>query len=519
MQSSVQPVRHLGKLLSPTSVVPSTTHVWCTRLFWAWLVGRTVAWVGLMSVALANPPLDLVEWLSWGHSLQWGYPKHPPLPAWLAAGFARLSPGDVWGVYLLAYLTAAACMWAAWKLASEYLPPPQALLAALCLEGSLYLTHDPSEWSNNVALDLGWACIILFGYHAVRTGSTRWWAAVGLATGLTLLCKYTIGVLLVPLAAYLILDPIARRNLRRPGPYVAAVVAGLVFAPHLLWLVQNEFITLTYAAERTTDTRWYRRVWNPSEFTLSQSYHILPMLVVLWPGIGQRFRCETPDDVSRIRYLHAAVLGPVALLFALSITTGCVLREIWGSPLWTFLGVWVLVNFRRNAGTLTPQRILWRVGIVASIMMAVAVAKVELRPYIDKIPSRQQYPGKQLAAEVNRQWNEQFDSPFPIAAGEAWAAGNVCCFSPHRPVLYSSGAMGYLVFDAKATPWTNDDDLNARGGVVLWDAAQLGDDVPAMLRQRLPRAIGQPAVVLPYHTNAKMPPTRTGVAFVPPKKP
>ncbi|MCE9563795.1 MAG: glycosyltransferase family 39 protein [Planctomycetes bacterium] len=516
MSSQLQPVAQLGTLLSRASGSFPASHLWCTRVFWAWLVVRTVAWICLTTATLANPPLDLVEWLSWGHSLQMGYPKHPPLPAWLAAGFARLSPGDVWGVYVLAYLTAAACIWAAWKLALEYLPPPQALLAALCLEGSLYLTCDPAEWSNNVALDLGWACIILFGYHAVRTGSTRWWAAVGLAIGLTLLCKYTVGVLLIPMTAYLILDPHARRNLRRPGPYVAVGVAIAVFAPHLVWLVQNEFITLTYASDRTADTRWYRRVWNPTEFTLGQAYHILPMLVILFPGLGRRSTPRTAEEVSRSRFLHAAILGPVALLYVISVATGCVLREIWGSPLWTFLGVWVLVNFRGTATDLTALRIMRRVLVVSCLMMVFSVITVELRPYVERLPSRQQFPGRQLTTEVNRRWNTQFSEPFPIVAGEAWAAGNVCCFSRHRPVLYSSGAMGYLVFESKATPWTNDDDLNKRGGVVLWDAVQLGDDVPMILRDRLPRAVGQPPIDLRYHTSATVPTARIGVAFVPP---
>jgi 4-amino-4-deoxy-L-arabinose transferase-like glycosyltransferase len=504
---------------SPNSAAPGPTvgdARWCARVFWAWVAVRTAAWVVLSAVSLANPPLDLVEWLSWGHSLQWGYPKHPPLPAWLAAGFARLSPGDVIGVYLLAYLTVSGCFWAAWKLAREFVSPPRALLAALCLEGSLYFTADPAEWSNNVALDLGWAAVILFGYYAVRTTSTRWWAAAGLAIGLTLLCKYTLGVLLLPLGAYLVFDPHARRNLRRPGPYVAVAVAAAVFTPHLVWLVQNEFITLTYASERSADPRWYSRVWNPTAFVLGQSYHVLPMLLILWPAVGKRLAAVTPEDRSRVRYLHAAVLGPIAILLALSVVTGCQIREIWGSPLWTFLGVWVLVNVGGGARELNLSRALSRAALVAVAMLAVAVFKVESRPYVDKLPSRPQYPGKQLAAEVNRRWNAQFAEPFPVAAGEAWAAGNVCCFSPHRPVLYSSGAMGYLVFESKATPWTNDADLNARGGVVLWDAAQLGDAVPPELRQRLPRAVGQPAIVLPYHTMANVPPARTGVAFVPP---
>lgn len=501
----------IARLLSMPDDTTPGSHRWCVKLFWGWLAFRTVAWVAFTSVAFANPPLDLIEWLSWGHSLQWGYPKHPPLPAWLAAGFARLSPGDVWGVYILAYLTVGACMWAAWRLALEYVPPPQALLAALCLEGSLYFTVDPSEWSNNVALDLGWACIILFAHRAIHTGALRWWAVVGVAVGLTLLCKYTIGVLLIPLTAYLVLDPQARKHFRTPGPYLAAAIALLVFAPHLVWLVENNFITVTYAGERSGDPRPFARVWNPTEFLLGQAYHVLPMLVILYPALGHRGEAVRGD-----RFLHAVVMGPVVLLLAISLATGSMLREIWGSPLWTFLGVWVLTTFRGTPGSITHGSVLVRVGVVTGLMLVFALAKAELRPYADGHAARQQYPGRELADELNRRWGREFAEPFPIVAGEAWAAGNVCCFSPHRPVLYSSGIMGDLVFEPRATPWTNDDDLNARGGVVVWDALKEGDEVPHFVRERLPRVVGTRPIELPYHGLVGVPNARIGVAFVPP---
>lgn len=496
------------------SAGPSTERL-CARLFGAWVVLRTVVWLCLIVATHPNPPLDLVEWLSWGHSIEWGYAKHPPLPAWLAAASARLSPGDVWGVYVLSYLTAAGCLWAAWRLAREYLPPAHALAAALCLEGSLYLTYDPVEWSNNVALDLGWALVVLLAHRAVRTGATRWWAAVGLAAGLTFLCKYTIGVLLLPLCAYLVAHPVARRNLRRPGPYVAAAVALAVAAPHLAWLVRNEFITLTYAVQRSADAGgWAAHLRNPALFALGQLGHVLPMLVVLYPALARR-PADRPGD---LWFLHAAVLGPVAVLLALSAGTGCQLREIWGSPLWTFLGVWVLATLGSGSEgpALAPGRVLRWAALVAGLMAVAAVARAEYGPRLRERPYRHQFPGRALAAEVNRRWAERYPAPVPIVAGEGWIAGNVCCFSPHRPVLYSSGAMGYLVFEPRACPWTNDDDLNARGGVIVWDAAQLGDEVPPDVRARLPRAVGGPPIELPYQTAAPIPAARVGVAFVPP---
>ena len=250
---------------------------WCGRFLLVWLLVRTLAWLAAVVASHPNAPLDLIEWLSWGHTTQWGYPKHPPLPAWLAAGFARLSPGDVWGVYVLGYLSAAGCIFAAWRLGLRYLPPPLALCAALSLEGLMYLTNDPAEWSNNVALALGWAWTIVLGEQAVRTNGVGRWFAVGLVIGLTLLCKYTLGVLLLPLAVYLVWDRHARRCLRTSGPYLAAAVALFVFAPHAVWVVEHDYVTLKYAVERSGDSNPMGRVMNPLLFLGGQIALLVPV--------------------------------------------------------------------------------------------------------------------------------------------------------------------------------------------------------------------------------------------------
>lgn len=483
------------------------------HLLAVWLVVRIIVWLALIVVSHPNAPLDLVEWLSWGHSLEWGYPKHPPLPAWLAVAFAHLSPGDVWGVYVLSYLTTAGCLLAAWRLAREYLPPAESFLATVCLDGLMFLTNDGAEWSNNVALDLGWAWIIVFAHRAIRTDSTRAWVAVGLTTGLTLLCKYTIGVLLLPLAVFILANPDARRCLRRPGPYLAVLIAATVFVPHLLWLVRNDFITLAYAAERSSDTGGILdHVKNPLLFLLGQSYLIAPLLFVLVPALGTRSRSDGNG------FLHATFLGPIALLFALSILTGCQLRQIWGSPLWTFLGVCLLAVFSINREPSGVQRALRRAVWVAVAMMLFVVVKQFAGPYLAPKPDRQHYPGRLLAEEANQRWNALYSCPLPIVAGEGWGAGNVCIYSPQRPILYSNGEMANLAFDSKVCSWTSDEDLNRRGGAIVWDAYRYGDDVPSFLKERLPRVVGQPPVVLPFQTGAPIAPVRIGLAFVPPTR-
>lgn len=482
------------------------------RFFWLWLALRTAIWLAVAVLTLPNAPLDLVEWLAWGHQFAWGYPKHPPLPAWAAALVASLHPGAVWGIYVFSYLLTAICLWTAWRVGRDLLPPREALLAALALDGLTYLSAEPAEFSNNIALNAAWALTVLYFSRAVRTGLTRWWLALGVTVGLGLLCKYTLAVLVAPLAGYLAWHSDGRRHLRRSGPYLAAAIAGLLFAPHALWVVRHDFLTLGYAANRASSAASVPRLSCPALFAVGQLVRLAPLLLILAPLLRRAGGHPAPGR----GLLHWAVLGPVALMLGLSAATGQQLRDIWGSPLWTFAGVWLLAV----AGADRPRH--WRLAValwalVSCTLVTARVATNVAGPYVLGRPSRAHYPGRALAEEVGRRWAARCDRPFAVVAGEGWRAGNLCCYSPHRPVIYSSGAMGYFVFLPDHSPWTSDADLVARGGVLVWDAAQLGDALPPPARARFPMAEEQPALLLPYQTGAPVPADRVGVAFVWPR--
>jgi hypothetical protein len=201
------------------------------------------------------------------------------------------------------------------------------------------------------------------------------------------------------------------------------------------------------------------------------------------------------------------------LLLALSFVTGCQLRDIWGSPLWTFTGVWLLTVI----GTIPSPRLRWSgrawVAVATGMIVLCAVKNVAM-PYVNRKPSPATYPGRALAAEVARRWFARCAEPYAIVAGESWRAGNVCCYSRHRPVIYSSGDVGFLHFDSEHTTWTNDDDLALRGGVLLWGAYKEGDALPESARARFPNAEVQPPIVLPFESGAALRPDRIGVAFI-----
>ncbi|MCE9530064.1 MAG: glycosyltransferase family 39 protein [Planctomycetes bacterium] len=498
-------------LPGPTSEETDASR--CRRLFWCWLIGRTVVWFAVALFTIPNAPLDLIEWLSWGNQFSWGYPKHPPLPAWLAAAFVRLSPGDVWGVYLLSYLLIAVALWAAWRLGNEFFSPSMALIAVICLDGLIYLTREPAEFNNNIALDTAWILTIFCFVRAIRSGTIVWWVALGIAVGLGLMCKYTIGILLVVLAAFPIFNREARAHLRRPGPYLAVLIALAIFAPHVVWLVRHEFVTLQYVVQRTQSAGWTAHFRHPVTFALSQVLLLIPVLIILLP----LFRFRQNHSYSQCAVLDWVVWGPLIILLTISSVTGRQLREIWGSPLWTAVGVWLLARF----GSAPPVGLRWSGRIwafVATAMVLGCVIQTVADPYVRGRPTRKNYPGRLLAEEVTRRWHTRTAVPLSIVAGEPWRAGNVCCYSSERPIIYSSGVMGDFTFEPRHTPWTNDADMLFRGGVLVWDAAKLGDDLPEHARLRFENAEVQSPIVLPYQTGANVPPDRVGIAFVWPKE-
>src|SRR5262245_20690109 len=168
------------------------------RLFASWLVGRTLLWAALASMALPHPPLDAIEWLCWGREWRLGYHKHPPLAAWAAEVAFQAAGGSFAGLYLLSYASVAVALLACWLLARQILAPWPALAAVLCLDGLVFLGQAAAEFNNQVLLIAFWSLAILWFHCALRGDRLRDWALTGAALGGALLCKYSTVFLILP---------------------------------------------------------------------------------------------------------------------------------------------------------------------------------------------------------------------------------------------------------------------------------------------------------------------------------
>jgi 4-amino-4-deoxy-L-arabinose transferase-like glycosyltransferase len=76
--------------------------------------------------------------------------------------------------------------------------------------------------------------------------SLRWWMATGLVLGVAFTSKYTSIFLPLAVLIAIVLRGDLRVRLREPGPYVACLLAALVFLPVLLWNSQHDWISFVF---------------------------------------------------------------------------------------------------------------------------------------------------------------------------------------------------------------------------------------------------------------------------------
>ncbi len=489
--------------------------------FWFFIAAHLIVWTLVPTVAHFNLPADTVEMLFCGHEWQLGYAKHPPLPSWISEAAYVATNRSPWSLYLVAQVTVVLSFWGVWRLAREFVSPRLALLAVCVLDCCYFYTYSSTEYNNNVAMYPCWSLGILFLYWAVQRGENRYWVGAGVALGIGLLAKYTTAILILTMVGFLLLHPRTRRVWRTSGPYLMLATAVLVFSPHLYWAIVHSFPTIEYALQRIKGTNDpVGHVLYPLWFAADQVVEVLPIAVVILFLAGGRVRLRKVAGIRRFQrdFLLTMVLVPFLVQVAVSSIRNTHLRPSYGSQLWLYFGLLLLICFETR-----PTAYRWKLTSLgcAAFCTAFIVAMFchdRAVPGIRQFDTRTRFSGQVLADEVQSLWNRRYSQPLEIVSGEWWLAGNVAAYSDRRPHVYPTCHPDKLELPASYCTWLADEDLNRRGAVILWDSLHEPDGLPDELRCRfhIAEVVDLPGVQFDTQSEPRSP--RIHAAIVPPQE-
>jgi len=482
------------------------------RAFAAFAAVHALVWTALPTLLYPNLPLDLIEALMYGREWQLGYDKLPPLPWWLVE-IAYRAVGHDFAYYLLAQLAVVAALALVFATARRLVDGASALASVLVVDGLHYVNYTSAKFNHDVIQLPFWALAGFALHRALRGGRWGDWLLLGFAVGMSLWAKYFVVVLVVPMIALALLDRDAHKVLRTPGPYAAALLALIVTAPHLAWLVHNDFLPLAYAEHRAILPRgWYDHFWHPAQFAIGQTFFMLPALAIaaplfLPPG-RERVTPETRADAFDRRIIAWLTFGPMATVLAMSAVTGRGTVAMWGYPLWLFLGLWLVLQ---THGTAEDDRLKRLAAIWAVVFVTLAVAFVINYAALPRLDHRYRavfFPGAALAHEIEARYQAATGAPPAYVIGTMWDGGNVEHYARNHPRNLVDG-------EPERAPWIDLADLRRRGAVVVWT-----DGDPQRLPPRFARLAAaarvQPSFVLPYRRGPGV--VTVGWAILPPSK-
>jgi len=258
--------------------------------------------------------------------------------AWLIASGEAAFGHRAFGVRFPSFLCGLVVVYCVYRYARRLVDRPSAMLAAALaavipygfIGAGLMMTPD-------APLAAAWAAALYFLHAALVGDERRAWYGAGVALGLGMLSKYTIALLGPAALAFCLLDRHARRGLRRPEPYLAALIALVAFAPVIYWNYSHDWASFAFqGGGRFAPTPRF----SLSDLLLNVVAAATPLVLFVLPLLGSAHwmaplaESGEPDHARPRNRLFVAcfVLVPL-LVFALDALAHRP-RANWTGPVW-----------------------------------------------------------------------------------------------------------------------------------------------------------------------------------------
>jgi 4-amino-4-deoxy-L-arabinose transferase-like glycosyltransferase len=306
---------------------------------------------------------DEAYYWGWAQDLDWGFYSKPPMIAVLIALTTSVC-GDgelcVKAGALIVHPLTALLIFAMGRMLFD---ARVGFFAAVT-----YLTMPGISWSSliistDVVLLFFWALSMVLFLKALRSGSMLYWVAAGVSGGLGLLSKYNMIVFPLSVLFFLFSAPQYKEELKRPGVYVAMVLAVLVFLPNLIWNMQHGFPTFQHTAEISKVSQKTLHFEELGAFLGSQFgvFGVIYFPVMLY--IFARARSLWNDE--SYRFLICFALPFIAIITGLAFLGRA--HANWATP--TYVAGCILVA----AFMITRQHVkLWTIAVVINLLLMVA---------------------------------------------------------------------------------------------------------------------------------------------------
>jgi len=403
------------------------------NIFFIFALSHLIIWTLVPSLTNKNLPLDTIEALAWGSNLDWGFNKHPPMSAFFSEVFFQIFGSQDWAYYLLSQSFVIIAFYYVFKLANEFFKNTKlSLISVLLLESIYFYNFTTPEFNVNVCQLPFWSLTVYYAWKIYQAKEIQFIDCflIGLFAAFGFLSKYLFIYLLISIDLLFIYLIFIKKTKKFDFKYLVTIeVFFVLLVPHLIWLYNNDFITILYGIKRTglEGSGILDHIKYPIIFLLKQIGILIPFFFLLYLLIKKvRFKIDLKDK--KLIFLIFVSLLPIALIFVTSIITGSKIRTMWMTPFYLFFGVLFVYLIQYKINLKKVNSFLY--GFLFLFFLSPILYSTES---IIKTNKRTDYPGKEIAAKIQLVWDQDFDKEIQFVTGNEWKAGNLSYHLKSRP--------------------------------------------------------------------------------------
>ena len=400
------------------------------NLFYIFLAAHLIVWTAIPTLTNNNLPLDTIEALAWGSNLDWGFNKHPPMSAFVVEIFYQIFGPQDWAYYLLSQIFVIISFFVVFKFAEDFFENKFfSLLSVLLLEGIYFYNYTTPEFNVYVCELPFWSITVFYCWKGLKDNKIIDWLLFGLFAASGILSHYLFAYLLVAMDVFF-LYMIFKKKINFKC-IIANVPFIIVLLPHLIWLTENDYITITYGLHRTGsgEQNFLDHIIHPLIFLGKQMGILIPFFLMLL-FLASKFKNKISFKDDKLLFLIAINILPIILVFLTSMIMGVKIRTMWMTPFYLFFGVLVIYIFQSQIN-LNKLKGFASVFVVLFIFSPFAYAYVS----ITETDKRTDYPGNKIAEQAQEFWDKNRDEKIIYVYGNEWKGGNLSYHLKDRPKL------------------------------------------------------------------------------------
>jgi len=425
------------------------------------LVAYCAAWslYGALAKGSQDVHFDMGEMVAWSRDAGIGTPKHPPLAAWLAGAWFRIFPLADWSYYLFAMVLATFALWVAWRVSERYLDGEKRVAGLLLLTFIPFFNFHALKYNANTVLIPLWALCTWFFLRSFETRSALWAALAGAAAAAAMMGKYWSVFLLAGLGIAALADPRRAIYFRSAAPWVTIAVGAILFAPHIAWLVAQDFAPFTYAVVAHQSTLASSALSGLGFLLGVAGYLAAPVaisLIVTRPSFEGVADTIWPSGLER-RFAPIAFVAPLILPAFAAMFAKVEIVSLWAMSAMTLLPIVLLSSPLVTA----PRRATeWLLAAAVVFPMLVVIAS----PFIAIWIHREGVPNyathyRLLAQAIDKTWHGSVNAPLRFIGSYTNIVNGVSFYSADKPSTLD-------IVDPPSTPWSDETSVK-RAGIAL----------------------------------------------------